>query len=135
MDDIIKVLKETEDFDCLDGALQEDIVAAEKKLDLRFAEDYRKYLTEFGLASAGGHEFTGIVKSSRLNVVDVTIRIGKKLKKLPLKAYVVEELNIDGIVILQTEDGNVYEGAPDKGVKRIAGSLSEYLLQSTKIVP
>ena len=127
MDDIINILKEKGDFDCLDGATQEDIAAAEKELNLKFAKDYRKYLVECGLASADGHEFTGIVKSPRLNVVDVTVRMCKKIKEMPSDAYVVEELNIDGIVILQTTDGTVYEGAPNRAVKKIASSLSEYI--------
>ena len=127
MDGFIKTLREMEDLDCLGGVTQEEIEAAEKELNLKFAKDYRMYLAEFGLASAGGHEFTGIVKSPRLSVISVTTKIGKKIKDMPPKAYVVEELNIDGIVILQTSDGTVYEGAPNRKVKKIASSLSEYI--------
>lgn len=127
MKDIIEVLSSMEDFDCLKGASEIEINSAEEELGLRFAEDYRKYLLKFGLASAGGHEFTGIVKSARLNVVNATVRIYNKIQGLPEKSYVVEELNIDSIVILQTEDGTVYEAIPGKTVKIIANSLCDYL--------
>jgi hypothetical protein len=127
MDDIIKILRVMEDFDCLNGASEKEIEAAENDLDLKFAKDYRKYLSEYGLASAAGHEFTGIVKSPRLNVVDATVRIYKKIQDLPTKSYVVEELNIDSIVILQTEDGSIYEAAPRKLSNKIADSLCDYL--------
>ena len=121
MDDIIKTLRAMEDFDCLNGASEDEIEAAEKDLD------YRKYLSEYGLACAAGHEFTGIVKSPRLNVVDATARIYKKIQDLPAKSYVVEELNIDSIVILQTEDGSIYEAVPGKLSNKIADSLCDYL--------
>lgn len=127
MEDIIKLLNEMDDFDCLDGASQEEIEIAEADLNLRFAPDYKEYLLKCGLASAAGHEFTGIVKSPRLNVVDVTAKIQKRIKGLPSKSYVVEELNIDNIAILQTSDGAIYEAAPDKSAKKIADSLIEYL--------
>ena len=127
MDDIIKTLRAMEDFDCLNGASEDEIEAAEKDLDLKFAKDYRKYLSEYGLACAAGHEFTGIVKSPRLNVVDATARIYKKIQDLPAKSYIVEELNIDSIVILQTEDGSIYEAVPGKLSNKIADSLCDYL--------
>ena len=127
MKDIIDVLSSMEDFDCLNGVSKEEINEAEKDLDLSFAEDYKKYLIKFGLASADGHEFTGIVKSNRLNVVDVTIRLKKIFSGLPKDSYVIEELNIDGIVIFQDSAGHIYE-ATSEGTKRIAESFSEYLL-------
>ena len=132
MEDIIKVLSKMEDFESLGGASQEEIEEAERDLDLKFASDYRKYLSAYGLASADGHEFTGIVKSPRLNVVDVTARFRKKYKDIPLNAYVIEELNIDCIVIFQTSDGAIYEAAPTTVAIKIASSFTDYLKTNMK---
>ena len=127
MADNIKVLKKMEDFDSLDGVSMEEIASAEADLDLNFALDYKKYLLEFGLASADGHEFTGLVKSARLNVVDVTIKLKKKFKDAPVDAYVIEELGVDDIVIFQTSDGSIYKAAPKTQFIKVADSFAEYL--------
>ncbi|WP_027204068.1 SMI1/KNR4 family protein [Butyrivibrio fibrisolvens] len=132
MDDIIRTLREMEDFEYLKGASQSEVSSAETELNLRFANDYKKYLLEYGLASAGGHELTGIVESSRLNVVAVTKSFRNKYSELPIEAYVVEELNLDSIIIFQLEDGSVYEMAPSIPAKKIANSLCEYLGNNTK---
>lgn len=127
MADIIKILNKLDDFNCLEGADEQAIISAETELGVKFASDYKKYLSEYGLASADGHEFTGIVKSSRLNVVDVTIRLKKKFKNAPNDAYVLEELNIDDIVIFQTSDGSIYKALPKTNFIKVANSFSEYL--------
>lgn len=127
MSDIIKVLKKMEDFDSLDGVSKEEIEKAELDLGLKFATDYKKYLLEFGLASADGHEFTGLIKSPRLNVVDVTVKLKKKFKDAPVDAYVIEELGVDDIVIFQTSDGSIYKAAPKTQFIKVANSLTDYL--------
>ena len=127
MSDIITVLNQLEEFDFMNGASEEDIVKAETALGLKFAPDYRRYLSEYGRASGDGHELTGIVKSPRLNVVDVTMRMRKKFKNIPADAYVLEELGIDGIVIFQALNGTVYEATPESPFNKAADSFSEYL--------
>ena len=127
MSDIINVLSKLEDFDFIAGVSESDIAKAESELGVKFASDYRRYLSEYGLASADGHEFTGIVKSPRLNVVDVTIRLKKKFIDVPVDAYVLEELGIDEIVIFQTPDGCVYKATPKSEFIKVASSISEYL--------
>lgn len=127
MTDIIKVLKEMEDFDSLTGASKAMIESAESDLGLVFASDFKQYLLECGLASADGHEFTGIVKSPRLNVVDVTIRLKKKFKDAPVDAYVIEELGIDDTVVFQTTDGKIYKANPQSQFLKIADSFMGYL--------
>ncbi len=127
MSDIIKVLKQMEDFDSMDGVSKEEIALAESDLNLNFAADYKKYLLEYGIASADGHEFTGLVKSPRLNVVDVTVKLKKKFKDAPADAYVIEEFGVDDIVVFQTSDGSIYKAAPKTQFIKVADSFAEYL--------
>ena len=127
MSEIITVLNQLEDFDFMNGASEEDIAKAETALGVKFAPDYRRYLSEYGLASGDGHEFTGIASSPRLNVVDVTMKMRKKFKKIPDDAYVLEELGIDGIVMFQTSKGTVFEATPESPFNKAADSFSEYL--------
>ena len=50
-----------------------------------------------------------------------------KSNKLNENLYVIELLNIDGIVIWQSSDGEVYQTYPNSNPEKIANSLSEYI--------
>ena len=127
MADIISVLREMPYFVSLNGANDEEIKNIEKKLDLRFSYEYYTYLKEFGVASAGNHEFTGICNSPRLNVVDVTISERENNQDVPSDWYVIEQANIDGIVIWQNSKGEVYQTQPYCDSIKIANSIVEYI--------
>jgi len=126
MSNIITRLKESAGFVSLSGATYEQIERAENSLGLKFSDEYREYLTAFGVASAAGHEFTGICASSRLNVVDVT-ELERQQNIVPNDWYVVEQANIDGIVIWQASTGEVYQTIPNGLPIKLCDSLSEYL--------
>lgn len=108
-------------------ATKEQIKRAEDELGLIFAKEYLGYLAEFGCASFYGHEFTGICKSARLDVVQVTNELKKSNKDIPCDWYVIEEINVDGIAVWQDSKGNIYTKAPNVAYKKIAKSFSEYL--------
>lgn len=127
MQSIVTILSRIEDFDSLEGVSEEEITKAETSLGLKFASDYREYLRAYGLASADGHEFTGIVSSSRLNVVDVTNKLKKIFVHYCDGFYVLEELAIDSIVIWQDADGNIYQASPQTEFVSIAESMAEYI--------
>ena len=93
---------------------------------LMFAADYREYVSAFGAASYCEHELTGICKSARLNVVDVT-QDERQYNSVPADWYVIEEANIDGIVIWQATDGTVYRTRPGCKADKICDSLKEYI--------
>ena len=108
------------------GADESVIKSAECKLNCRFADDYRDYLKEFGVASFNGHEMTGLADSKRLNVVDVTLTNRDYFEFNLTGFYVVEEANIDGIVIWQNCDGLVFMSQPGKGFTKSADSLLDF---------
>jgi hypothetical protein len=112
---------------CAQTGVDEELIAhAESELGVTFAEDYREYLAVFGIASANGHEFTGICKSKRLNVVYVTNE-ERNCYDRPDDWYVVEDTNIDGIIIWQSSRGEVFLCQGTRSPQKIANSLSEYL--------
>ncbi len=100
---------------------------AEEALNLHFSEEYRAYLQEFGLAAFAGHELTGISKSPRLNVTDVTTKEKTQNPNIPESYYVVEKANIDGIVIWQAATGEIYQTEYDGAPHLIYKSLAEYI--------
>lgn len=129
MSNFVKAIKKYDDFFAAEGADKQSVAYAESALSLRFAKEFEEYLEEYGVASADGHEFTGLINSKRLNVVDVTQAAKKKNGSIPQDFYVVEELQIDGIVIWQSESGEVYMTAGDGGPEKINDSLAEYIEQ------
>jgi len=108
-------------------ASAEQIKEAENALGLKFAKEYKEYLSDFGCASIYGHEFTGICKAARLDVANVTIEQKSYDAGIPDDWYVIEETNIDGIVIWQNSKGVIYSKAPNSEPERIAKSFSDYI--------
>lgn len=127
MSEMADKLRVMPDFRSTTRATTAQIEQAEAALGLRFADEYRAYLAACGVATAGGHEFTGICALPRLNVVRVTVD-EKHINPTALADwYVVEHLNIDDIVIWQAGTGEVYQTAPGREPMRLCGSLGEYL--------
>lgn len=85
------------------GAAKEAVVEAEKRLGLCFADDYREYVSAYGIVSGKGIELTGIVCGKRLNVADVTLQERKLSDEFPKDMYVIENLGIDGLLLLQKQ--------------------------------
>lgn len=129
MAEFVRILKNFDDFFAAEGADAKSVEDAETALSLKFAEEYVQYLKEYGVASADGHEFTGLIKSKRLNVVDVTETARKKNVNIPLDLYVVEELQIDGIIIWQSEDGRIFQTVCDGKAEMVNSSLADYIIQ------
>lgn len=126
MENFCELLKKSEDFVSVNGAEETEIAAAEEALSLRFAKDYKEYLAAYGAASADGHEFTGLIKSPRLNVVDVTKKERERNTHASERFYVVEECLIDGIIIWQTGTGEVYQSVGSGALKKAYDSLTDY---------
>lgn len=122
----VERLRQYDDFVESKGASLNQINDTERQLQVEFSVEYKEYLSECGVASANGYEFTGICQSERLNIVCVTEKQRKNIREIPKGAYVVEETNIDEIVIWQTKDGTVYQSQGASFVK-ICDSLYEYI--------
>lgn len=127
--DIVDVLKNMPDYIGADGATEEEISQSEKILGIKFFEDYREYLKEVGVACFDGHELTGLCKNIRLNVVNVTIEERKNNPDIPFDWYVVEQANIDGIVIWQNQNGEIYESQPSAKSVKISDTMVEYIIK------
>ncbi len=127
MKDIVQAIRKLPDLVSLKGVSESEISDAEDALNLTFSSDYRDYLSEFGAASGHGHEYTGICKSSRLSVVHVTISEREKNPDIPFDWYVIEQANIDGIVIWQNKQGEVFQMQSYQNPVKIADSLVDYV--------
>lgn len=124
---IISILREQTGFVSLDGVDFQIIQDAEQTLGLRFSQEYREYVKEFGVASFQGHELTGICGIPYLNVVDVTIMDKELMPGIEPSWYVIEEAHIDGIVIWQKSSGEIYKTIHGGPPMLMCKSLSDYI--------
>lgn len=128
MSQIIDVINELPELMSIGAADKVQIEIAEKELGIKFAEEYKEYLQEFGAILADDIELTGISKSKNRDVIYVTKREWELNCKVSHSMYVIENISIDGIIIWQDGSGKIYESTPKNDVKLIADSLVEYLL-------
>ncbi len=123
----IDTLKQMRDFYSEKGAPIEQIKNAEKILNLKFSDEYREYLAQFGAVSCAGHELTGLSVDPNLDVVKVTKENIKKNPNIKGAYYVIEETHIDGIIIWQAESGAIYKAEYKEKPEKIFDSLKEYV--------
>lgn len=123
---ILMIMSNLEDLRFLKPATEAEVTVAEKELGVIFAEDYREYVLKYGVISARGIELTGVTTAKRLDVVSVT-KAEREMANIPKNMYVIENVAIDGIVVLQNTAGEVFSIAPHEPLKRICSSLSEYV--------
>ena len=128
--DIVELINSKDNLISLSPISMEKIKESEKKLELKFNEEYKKYVTTFGAIVYDGHELTGICKTTRLNVINVTKEETQYNNFVPKDWYVIESLGIDGIVIWQNEIGEIYQTIPNENIKKIYDSLYEYIKES-----
>ena len=124
---IIDALKSKIDLLTGEGVSELIISNAEKALNLSFSNEYKEYLKTYGIAVFDGHELTGITKSPRVNVVDVTKAQREKDPKIPADLYVIEETDVEEIVIWQSGDGEIFCSGPNQDLTKLCNSFAEYV--------
>ena len=127
MTDIIKVINSKNGVIHGKETNENEIKQAESELGLRFADDYRNYIKQFGCMVIGSREITGISSQENYNVVSITKAQRNYNKNIPENSYVIEQLNIDGIIIWQSSNGEVFQTSPNTAPMKIADSLVEYI--------
>ncbi len=104
----------------------EQIAEAESQLKLSFPDEYRDYIKQFGAISFSGTEWTGLNVTGYLNVVTQTLNERELNSDFPEECFVLENLGIDGVLIICDESGQIYLYRNNQKTI-ISKSLSEYL--------
>ncbi|ASG31494.1 SMI1/KNR4 family protein [Fusobacterium animalis] len=125
---IVERIKKIEELDTnlKGGASEEQIIRAEKRLELKFPEEYKDYVKEFGAISFLGNEWTGLNVDGYLNVVNMTEEERALNEFFPKKYFVIENIGVDRMLVISDEKGKIYTIQYDKK-ELICNSLSEYL--------
>ena len=132
MKDIIKIISGLKGLKFVGAAPEKEIYEAEKALNLKFSNDYIDYVKRYGAISACGIELTGITCHKRLDVVYVTKRERLFNPNIPPNMYVIENIAIDGFIILQNEAGKIYAITKNKEPRLIFNTLYECVENSVK---
>lgn len=94
---------------------------------MEFPNEYKEYLKEYGAISFFGTEWTGLNVEDYIDVVRVTVKERELNKNFPLKYFVLENLGIDGLLTIVSENGKVFSWNPDGKINLIAENLVDYL--------
>lgn len=124
---IVDIINSKQNIFCGRGASVDEIKELSKKAKVVFSDEYIEYLKVFGIIAFDGHELTGLSKTKRLNVSEVTLEYKRLYRNELDLLYVVEVADIDGILIWQSEDGKIYKTIGDSNPILIYESLSEYI--------
>ncbi|KPB04503.1 SMI1/KNR4 family protein [Bacillus sp. CHD6a] len=94
------------------GPIDEDVITqAEKELNVSFPRSYKEIVKQYGVISAGTDEIFGLGVSGYLNVVEST-KEERTLANGELDKYIViQNLGIEGILIVVDENDNTFEYA------------------------
>jgi len=105
------------------------IEKAEKELNLKFANEYREYVSTYGAIWSENITVSGIIDGDRdFGVVELTSRLRSYYApQIPNNFYVIEEVGVDGLVIWQDETSAIYQSIPGSNTIKIYDNLSDFL--------
>lgn len=111
------------------GVSDQQIKNAEKLLNLKFAADFKQYLTNYGQIEAPSFELMGISNKNTTSVVGNTLML-RNIVRIPSNMYIIEDIGIDGIAYLQNTEGEIFQLSGMGNLTPYAKSLSEYIEKS-----
>lgn len=85
----------------------EKIEQAEMRLGLKFADEYKEYLSTFGALVTDYVELTH-VENGIANVCVVTEKLRERYRNVPRDMYVIFNFGVDGLVALQNGQGKIF---------------------------
>ncbi len=104
-----------------------EISEAENELGLKFSQEYLDLLTKFGSFSNDYFEVASID-----GVVDLTKSVRTMYSNLPKDMYVLIDVGVDGIYILQNGKGKIFEIDDDNEILQSSNSFADYLERISK---
>jgi len=127
MSNIISVLKKLPGMEYLSPANEQDIKNAEANLNLKFADEYKEYLSSFGFVFSDIIAVSGICDDEDYEVVALTNKLRLINRHIPLDFYAIEDVGVDGLVIWQNQTGAIYQSVPHLEPVLIFNNLSDFL--------
>ncbi len=114
-------------------ATKKKVAAAEARLGVTFADDYRAYLLKYGCIDSTEVQLTGITDDPDGDVIELTEREREVDPDFPRDAYVIHYWAYDGIVSIQYTNGEIYAVGPGYETTKMNDSLIEYIEEEIRM--
>lgn len=105
----------------------ESVKQAEEKLNLKFAEEYIDLITNFGTLVTDYLNLTSTIEDIEHDVVELTTKYRNYYNNFPKDMYVIFDVNVDGLVILQDATGKIYDIDETCELMNSYDSLNEFI--------
>lgn len=126
-ENIFDVISDLKCVRFLSPACESDISNAEKKMGIRFAEEYKKYTMVYGAIYNKEFEITGVCDSPKMDVMAVTLHKRLKDPNFPGDMYVVEDTGAEDLLVLQNQEGKIFSYIPELPPQQMFDSMAEFL--------
>ena len=100
---------------------------AEYDLDMKFSDEFREYLANYGAVELDNKELFGLGIKGYRNIVNATLTEKDLSSGFPCGYCVVYNIGIDSVLILLGNDGCIYEYVPQR-IKKIHNSFSQWII-------
>jgi len=127
MSKILDVVSKIKHKDNLGLCTLEEIKAAEQTLGLKFSDEYIELITIFGTLSTDYLDISSTLKDPFYDVVHLTNEVRNRYSGLPQDLYVIYDVHVDGVVILQNESGKVFAIDESSSLMEAYESLAAFI--------
>lgn len=103
------------------------IVKSECSLGVTFADDYTLLLRNFGDMMYNHNEILGLNSEHDNDCYSYTLEAREEDDTIPMDMYVISDSGIDGILYLQSTNGNVFKHAPFGECSLVANNLEDFI--------
>lgn len=112
---------------------EKDIEELENKLNLKLDNSMYKYLKNIGSFSYKSKEFFGLGVKGYRNILNTTLEERELSEMFPKDCLVLENIGIDGLLILVNTKGQILEWTSSGHKKIISNNLEDFLLNELNI--
>jgi hypothetical protein len=123
---IAERIKEIAIYNTSFGCTDKDIDRAEKTLGIKFPQDYKEVLLNFGYVDFGTHKWTGLNVKGIDNVVKATLKARKENKDFPSNCFVLENSDLNSRKVIVNENEEVFLIQSDL-LEKQSNNLIDYL--------
>lgn len=109
-----------------------DIKEIEEKLSIKLHNSLKDYLKNIGLFSYEYKEFFGLGVKGYKNMIKATLEERELNDNFPKDSVVLQNIGVDGLLVLVNTKGEVIEWAPSGHNKIVSNNLEEFLLNELK---
>jgi hypothetical protein len=128
--DIIKSLNDSNKIKVGKGVNESDIKNAENKLGIKISKQLKSFYMKYGYLSYKSHDIFGLGIGGSFNVVTTTLN--ERKMKLPDKYIVIENIGVDGLLIVSDSNGTIFEWTSNGHEKKIYNNFEKYLFEILK---